>query len=340
MINDPGIIHELKILVHEMHTKNTDLVISIFGKERTGKSTLAANLAKVLDPTFNAKTLPKRVGLTFADFARIAPTIAPFQVIWVDEAGMFSKRDAYGVKNRGMVNYFQEAGGSKRIYILCYPEIVEIDRKVLQRSRLFFETANQGGRYMIKGWTSDQMDKKRAELRLFAAKSIAARWGQTSRVPTKTFQCDYVGIEEIMEAYGRLKELNLQRTDNKLNDLAEMNMSELAVQVGFKIKELTGLEYKRRQLYRYVRAALDTEMESGNVDEYDVYEGPRDIYIRDIELAERIIENVLQSFPKRDYRVGENGILAQNTNYALPPPSANKITLNTIKETECSQLTQ
>lgn len=340
MINDTGLLHELKILVHEMHTKNTDLVISIFGKERTGKSTLAANLAKLLDSTFNAKNLPKRVGLTFADFARIAPTIAPFQVLWVDEAGMFSKRDSYGVKNRGMVNYFQEAGGSKRIYILCYPEIIEIDRKVLQRSRLFFETTNKGGQYWVKGWTEDQMDKKRAELRLFAAKSIAARWGQTPRVPTKIFQCDYTGIEDVMEAYGKLKELNLERTDDKLSELAEMNMSEIAVQAGYKIKELTGLKYQRRQLYKYVRDALNTEIESGNVDEYDYYEGPRDICIRDMALADRIIENVLQSFPKRDYAVDEKCINAQNTNYNLPPPILKKTTFNSNKEKECSQSIQ
>lgn len=340
MINDTGLLHELKILVHEMHTKNTDLVISIFGKERTGKSTLAANLAKLLDPTFNAKNLPKRVGLTFADFARIAPTIAPFQVIWVDEAGMFSKRDSYGVKNRGMVNYFQEAGGSKRIYILCYPEIVEIDRKVLQRSRLFFETTNKGGQYWVKGWTEDQMDKKRAELRLFAAKSIAARWGQTPRVPTKIFQCDYTGIEDVMEAYGKLKELNLERTDDKLSELAEMNMSELAVQAGFKIKELTGRKYKRTHLYTLVRAALNTELESGNVGEYDYYEGPRDICIRNVELADRIIETVLQSFPKQNHIIKPLEQNEQNINYNLPPPTLKKITLNSNKENECSQSIQ
>lgn len=335
MINEPGILHELKILVHEMHTKNTDLVISIFGDERTGKSTVAANLANVLDPTFNAKSLPKRVGLTFADFARIAPTIKPFQVIWVDEAGMFSKRDSYGAKNRGMVNYFQEAGGSKRIYILCYPEIVEIDRKVLQRSRLFFETIRKNGQYWIKGWTKDQMDKKKAELRLFAAKSIAARWGQTPRTPTKTFQCNYVGIEDIMESYGKLKELNLERTDDKLSELAEMNMSELGVQVGFRIRELTGIKYKRTQLYNFVRDALNTEIESSSVGEYDYYEGPRDIVIRNVELADRIIETVLQSFPKQNYKNAHGEQNEQKTNY---PHISNK-DIDSAKEEECSQLT-
>jgi len=312
VIYEPNVLEELKGLVHDMHTKNADLVISIFGKERTGKSSLAANLAKILDPTFNATTLPKRVGLTFADFARIAPTIKPFQVIWVDEAGMFSKRASYGVKNRGMVTYFQEAGGSKRVYLLCYPDISEIDKKVLQRSRLFFETYTTNGKYRVSGWTIEQMEKKIAELRLFAADSIAKRWGNTPRVPTKRFRCDYKGIEDEMVAYHKLKELNLERTDNNLNELAEMNISEIAVQVGFKIKELTGLKYSRMQLYRYVRTALNTEIESGNVEEFDYYEGPRDIYIRNAELADRIIENVLQTFPKRDRIIDKSVTMLQN----------------------------
>jgi len=310
VIYEPNVLEELKGLVRDMHTKNTDIVVSIFGRERSGKSTLAANLAKVLDPTFNAQNLPKRVGLTFSDFARIVPTIEPFQAIWIDEAGMFSKRASYGVKNRGMVTYFQEAGGSKRIYLLCYPDISEIDKKVLQRSRLFFETSTtQRGKYIVRGWTAEQMEIKIAVLRLFAADSIAKRWGNTPRLATKTFRCDYKGIEDEMVAYGKLKELNLERTDNNLNELAEMNLSELGVQVGYKIRELTGKSYKRIQLYRYVRGALNDEIESGNVEEFDYYEGPRDIYIRNAELADRIIENILQSFPKQTI---ENVEMKQN----------------------------
>ena len=65
-----------------------------------------------------------------------------------------------------------------------------------------------------------------------------------------------------------------------------------------------------------------------------------DICIRDMALADRIIENVLQSFPKRDYAVDEKCINAQNTNYNLPPPILKKTTLNSNKEKECSQSIQ
>ena len=327
MINDTGLLDELKHLVREMDTKNTDLVISIYGPERTGKSTLAANMAKVLDPSFSAANMADRVCLTFADFARKIVDIGPYQVIWVDEAGMFSKRDAYSSKNRGMVEYFQEAGGSKRIYILCFPEIIEIDRKVLQRSRLFLETVRSNGRYWIKGWTHKQMEIKVALLRLFAAKSIAARWGGTPRTPTKTFQCDYTGIEDIMAAYGKLKELNLKRTDFKINQLAEMNLGEIAAQLGFKIKEKTGLEYKRTQLYKFAREALAEEI-AGGVDESSYYESTRDTFIRDMELADKLIDNVLDMFPlhnKNSLNNRTNGqymncVDEQNTAHNTPSP--------------------
>lgn len=324
MINDTGLLDELKHLVHEMDTKNTDLVISIYGPERTGKSTLAANIAKALDPSFSAANIGDRVCLTFADFARKIIDIGPYQVIWIDEAGMFSKRDAYSSKNRGMVEYFQEAGGSKRIYILCFPEIIEIDRKVLQRSRLFLETVRSNGRYWIKGWTHKQMDIKVALLRLFAAKSIAARWGATPRTPTKTFQCDYAGIEDIMAAYGKLKELNLKRTDFKINQLAEMNLGEVAAQIGFKIKEKTGIEYSRAQLYRFAREALDDEI-AGGADESSYYKSPRDIFIKDMELADRMIDSILQDFPINEtMRQNTNYIDEQNTAHALPSPVPTK----------------
>lgn len=293
MIQEKGLINELHHLVADMNTSNTDMVVSIFGEERSGKSTFAINLAKVLDPTFNAQTLAKRTALTFGDFIKIGSHGQPYQVVWADEIGFFTKRSTYSGPNIALLNFFQQAGGSKRIFLLCFPELGEIDKKVVQRSRLFFETTRKNGKFYVKGWTKDQIRRKIRESRLFAAKSRAACWAGSSRVATKIFQCDYRGIESEMEAYGKLKELNLERTDAQLRSHYKVNLAELCVLSKYEITKATSLDYSRTQIYRLVRAGLDSELAAGNVPEYAVQETPRDIFITDPELADKIVQNVL-----------------------------------------------
>lgn len=296
MIHDSSLLTELQQLIKEMDSKNTDLVISVFGNERTGKSTFAVNLAKALDPTFNAATLKKRTALTFEDFTKIGPNASPYQVVWWDEAGSFSKRDSYGGLNRALLEYFQQAGGSKRIYILCFPELSEIDRKVVQRTRLFFETVRNRGHYWVKGWRADQIGCKIRELRLFAKKSRAAAWAGVPRHAIKTFKCDYTGIEPEISVYHDLKKLNLLRTDEKLRSHYAVNLSEIVVLAGFEIAKNTGIDYGRRQLYNFVKESLDAELKAGGVSENAMLKGPRDIMIRDEALTDKIISNIMKKF--------------------------------------------
>lgn len=292
MIQDAGLINELNHLVKDMETSNSDILVAVYGKERSGKSTFAANLGKVLDPTFNAKTLPGRIALTFEDFTEIGPNAQPYEVCWWDEAGAFGRRSTYGGLNRALLNFFQQAGGSKRIYLLVFPELGEIDKKVIQRSRLFFETVRKNGKFYVQGWTQDQIRRKIRESRLFAAKSRAACWAGSSRVATKIFQCDYRGIEAEMKVYSELKMLNLKRTDAALRAHYRVNLSEIVVLSRYEISKTTGLNYSRSQAYQLVKDELKKAEDTGNVADH-IERTPRDIFITDSDLVKNLVKNVL-----------------------------------------------
>jgi len=92
MIYDQTLLTELELLKADMVENEQDLVISIWGREGTGKSKVAANLAVYLDHTFTPEVVFERVAQTFTDYARVFPEVKPFQVGWWDEAHRFSKR--------------------------------------------------------------------------------------------------------------------------------------------------------------------------------------------------------------------------------------------------------
>jgi len=221
-IRNRNVIMEIEAIKEDMHTTNSDCVISIFGKEGSGKSTLALNLAKYFDTKFNVSTMKEKFAQTFEDFARVCPTVPSYEVCWWDEAHRFSKRGSYDTDvNRIMLKYLQDIRGQKRIIILCYPEIREIDRKVTQRSRLYFETLKHGDQFYVRGWREEQIHAMMRAARLFSAKSRAAAWvtdaGQfIPQKPIVVFRCDFREIEPELEVYKSMKEGSLRRSDEEL----------------------------------------------------------------------------------------------------------------------------
>jgi hypothetical protein len=95
-----------------------DQIILITGDERTGKSTLAFQLAHALDPTF---TLHRCV-FQAHDLIEVANRLNPMQLVWLDEAikgGM--NRDAMSKPNRELVRYFTVAGERNLCYLILWP---------------------------------------------------------------------------------------------------------------------------------------------------------------------------------------------------------------------------
>lgn len=325
MIHNPTLLAEIAALVTEIDTKNTDIFISVYGPERTGKSTFAINLAKALDPTFTAETLPKRTCLTFEDFAKVAPKIAPKQVVWWDEAGDVSKRSAYGgTINAVFLKYIQQAGGSRRIYIFCYPDLNEIDRKVTQRSRLFFETVKKNGQYWVRGWNPKQIDAKIREFRLPSANSRASVWAELAgeglgKKPVSVFRCDYQGVEAEIEAYKVLKKINLERTDDFLASYAQLNQGEFAIQLQYELRSEFQLDYHKEYLRRLIQQATKDKIAEVGEEDAGVFKGARDMMYKNQSVIDEIKGKIKFKLTNNKLLLLDNKNIISNTTTPTVP---------------------
>lgn len=214
MIHNRAVLDELKMLRADMAVNDQDLLISVFGSEGSGKSVFAMNLGKVLDSAYGADC----IAITVHDFARIAPKTEPIHVVHWDEAHHFSRRGMYDTDvNRVLLKYFQTIRGAKRIVILCYPALQEMDRYITQhRTRLFFETIKKGNQYLVRGWRKEQILAKLDTMRLYKQSSKSQRWKGIPRNPIVAFGHDFTGIEQIISDYKLLKRGSLSEADDEL----------------------------------------------------------------------------------------------------------------------------
>jgi len=115
----------LDFLKHAVVKKNYDGFIVIAGREGFGKSTLAAQIAVYLDPTYNLD----RCCFTADQFIEAAEGAEKFQAIVFDETmGYLSSRGAMSSFNRDLIKIFSEMRSKNLFIILCIPNFFELDR--------------------------------------------------------------------------------------------------------------------------------------------------------------------------------------------------------------------
>lgn len=104
--------------------RNGDFCFCIDGRVGSGKTTLALQLAKVLDPTFNLS----RVAFTPEQFLEILKTANKGEAVFFDEAYVISSRFAMSEFNK-KVNSIMTQIRSKNLYIFfALPSIFDLDR--------------------------------------------------------------------------------------------------------------------------------------------------------------------------------------------------------------------
>lgn len=104
--------------------RNGDFCFCIDGRVGAGKTTLALQLAKVLDPTFNLS----RVAFTPEQFLEILKTAKKGESVFFDEAYVISSRFAMSEFNK-KVNSIMTQIRSKNLYIFfALPSIFDLDR--------------------------------------------------------------------------------------------------------------------------------------------------------------------------------------------------------------------
>ena len=305
MINNKSVLSELDELIVDMHKNDQDLVIAVFGREGSGKSWFSLNLAVFLDRTINEKNLHNRLAQTVEDFCMKAPDVKSFEIIFWDEAHRFSKRGSYDTDvNRILLEYFQDIRGRRRIYILCFPELREVDRKVIQRSRLFFETVKNGKDFLVKAWTAKQIEATIDCFRLPTKKSKTDRWAGLPFYPIKVFghdtkdypeasQCStrlepITSVLALNTAYKTFKEGSLRRSDEILRAYGCKD----AMDVCNELMRRTNLAYEGAKDIAY--ATVKEAVKEGWCDakEMEVTEKGR-YRIKNIDFFEKLVEACL-----------------------------------------------
>ena len=105
--------------------KNFDLFIIVDGKERGGKSVLAQQIAKYLDPTFDIEN----VCMTADEFTKAIDRSEKKKAVIFDEAYQsLSSRGAMSQINKSLNSYFTEMGQKNLFIIIVLPSFFELDK--------------------------------------------------------------------------------------------------------------------------------------------------------------------------------------------------------------------
>lgn len=121
----------LYIWAYNIRTKRLardyDQITLIVGKEGTGKSTLAAKLAVLVDPEFNMD----RVCYSENDFLRAAKVAKKGDTIWIDEGAMFLfSREAMSGITRKIIQFLTTCRQLNLHIIICIPNFFTVDTYV------------------------------------------------------------------------------------------------------------------------------------------------------------------------------------------------------------------
>jgi len=128
---------------HNVTRNDFDSFIVITGREGFGKSTIAAQIATFLDPTYNID----RCCFTAEQFEEACITAKKFQAIVFDETmGYLSSRGAMSKFNRGLIKIMSEMRSKNLFVILCIPNFFELDRyPAIHRSTGLIHVYKRGG---------------------------------------------------------------------------------------------------------------------------------------------------------------------------------------------------
>lgn len=148
----PMIKEQLEIVKKRVLTKDRDFVLVIDGEEGSGKSVLAMQIAKFLDPEFNLE----KITFTSEDFLKVIkdPKTKRGTCVLLDEAfAAANSRASLTEVNRAMIGVATEMRQKNLFVILCIPSFFDLDRYfALWRCRSLFHvyfTPDEDRRYVI-----------------------------------------------------------------------------------------------------------------------------------------------------------------------------------------------
>jgi len=135
MYIDGYLMKNLDNVINNVKKHDFDSFIIIGGREGFGKSTLAAQLATYLDPTYNLD----RCTFTANQFKEACESANKYEAIVFDETmGYLSSRGAMSKFNRELIKIMSEMRSKNLFVIMCIPNYFELDKyPAIHRSTAF-----------------------------------------------------------------------------------------------------------------------------------------------------------------------------------------------------------
>lgn len=204
---EPRLLKNLKDkIIPSLHKKDKDCVIAIDGKEGAGKSTLAFQIGKYVDPTLDLS----RVVFNAEDFREAVFKAKKGQCIIYDEAftGLSSRSSLSGI-NRALVGLMMQMRQKNLFVIIVLPTFFLLDKYVaLFRTRFLIHVFESRG---IRGYFRLYNSKKKKLLFLLGRQTYSY---MTHKVRTRFKGRFYgkfaLGGEEVEEKYRQQKDKALR----------------------------------------------------------------------------------------------------------------------------------
>jgi ABC-type dipeptide/oligopeptide/nickel transport system ATPase component len=152
----PILKEQIKKIIHAVTKKDRDFVLVIDGEEGSGKSVLAMQIAKALDPNFNIDNIV----FTSDQFLELIKKTPKYSCVLLDEAfSAASSRAALTEVNRSMVGVATEMRQRNLYIIIVLPSFFDLDKYfALWRCRallhVYFQKDGGRGNFVIFPKTS------------------------------------------------------------------------------------------------------------------------------------------------------------------------------------------
>ena len=127
----PALYKRLQIIKYLQETK-WDALLIVDGPRRAGKSTVAQQMARVLDPTFNLSHIIYGLG----DAKDKLSTLPDGSAIVFDESSlMFNSKESMRSFQINFLKWLDVAGQKRFILILCLPTVFDLTRSIIEKVR-------------------------------------------------------------------------------------------------------------------------------------------------------------------------------------------------------------
>lgn len=224
-------------VIPSLHKKDKDYVICIDGGEGTGKSTLAFQLGKYVDPTLDLS----RIVFTPEDFRQAVFKAKKGQCIIYDEAFTgFSSRSALSGINRALVSLAMQFRQKNLFVIIVLPTIFLLDKYLAMfRTKILIHVYENHG---VRGYFRVYPKKLKKYLILSGQKTYSYK--VRTNFKGRFYGVFALGDEEVEQKYRKMKAKALEDSEKSPMSAGQVKYREQRDVILFLLRKNLKLTYR------------------------------------------------------------------------------------------------